>query len=53
MELSFLLIAVALILVNCSPSYDVVISNGMIYDSTGGALYKADIGLKDGYIKTI
>lgn len=48
-----LLIAVALILVNCSPSYDVVISNGMIYDGTGGAPYKADIGLKDGYIKTI
>ncbi|MDH4219457.1 MAG: hypothetical protein OEY18_07445 [Candidatus Aminicenantes bacterium] len=42
----------ALILVDCSPSYDVVISDGTIYDGTGGASYKADIGIKNGYIKT-
>lgn len=49
----FVLGLLALILAGCSPSYDVVISNGMIYDGTGGPSYKADIGIKNGYIKTI
>jgi len=50
----FLLLGVAaLLLVSCSPSYDVVISGGLVYDGTGGAPYKSDIGVKDGQIKTI
>jgi N-acyl-D-amino-acid deacylase len=51
--ISFLLGAVALLLVSCSPSYDVVISNGMIYDGTGSAPHKADIGIRDGSIRII
>lgn len=48
-----LLGVVALLLVSCSPSYDVVISGGLLYDGTGSAPYRADIGIKNGQIKTI
>lgn len=51
--ISILLGAVALFLVSCSPSYDVVISGGLVYDGTGSAPYEADIGIKGGQIKTI
>ena len=50
---STLLGLAALILVSCSPSYDVVISDGMVFDGTGAAPFKADIGIKDGFIRTI
>ena len=50
---SALLGLAALILVSCSPSYDVVISDGMVFDGTGAAPFKADIGIKDGFIRTI
>lgn len=33
--------------------YDVVITNGMIYDGTGGDPYQADIAVKDGLISII
>ncbi|MGD8535158.1 MAG: amidohydrolase family protein, partial [Candidatus Aminicenantes bacterium] len=49
----FVLGLAALLLVSCSSSYDVVISGGLIYDGTGSAPYEADIGIKDGRIKTI
>lgn len=48
-----LIIFTALILTHCSSSYDVVISGGTIYDGTGETPYRADIGIKDGTIKTI
>ncbi len=51
--ISFLLGAVALLLVSCAPSYDVVISGGLVYDGTGSAPYEADIGITNGQIKTI
>ncbi|MGD2201555.1 MAG: amidohydrolase family protein, partial [Candidatus Bathyarchaeota archaeon] len=44
---------VALLLVSCSPSYDIVVSDGMVYDGTGSVPYEADIGIRDGQIKTI
>ena len=34
-------------------SYDLVIKNGMVVDGSGGARYRADVGVKDGRIATI
>jgi len=51
--ISLLLGVCALLLGSCAPSYDVVISGGLIYDGTGSAPYEADIGITDGQIKTI
>ncbi|UCE22395.1 MAG: D-aminoacylase [Candidatus Aminicenantes bacterium] len=51
--ISLLLGTFALLLVSCAPSYDVVISGGLVYDGTGSAPYEADIGIKDGIIRTI
>jgi N-acyl-D-aspartate/D-glutamate deacylase len=50
---SALLGLAALILVSCSPSYDLVISDGIVFDGTGAAPFMADIGIKDGFIRTI
>lgn len=36
-----------------SAQYDVLIKNGKIYDGTGNAWYRADIGIKDGRITRI
>lgn len=48
------LLALALfILTSCSPSYDVVISDGMVFDGTGAAPFVADVGIKDGFIRAI
>jgi N-acyl-D-aspartate/D-glutamate deacylase len=44
---------IALFVVGCSTSYDVVIKGGTIYDGMGGAPYEADIGIANGIIKTI
>ena len=43
----------AIFLAGCSPSYDVVIKGGMVYDATGTLPYAADIGIADGIIKAI
>lgn len=43
----------ALLLAGCSTSYDLVIADGTIYDGTNGPPYAADIGIKNGTIKTI
>jgi len=51
--ISFLLGVCALLLVSCAPSYDVVISGGLVYDGTGSAPYEADIAIKDGVIRII
>ncbi len=51
--ISLLLGTVAFLLVSCAPSYDVVISGGLVYDGTGITPYEADIGIKDGVIRTI
>lgn len=51
--ISLLLGVCALLLVSCSPSYDVVITGGLICDGTGSAPYEADIGIKGGQLKTI
>ena len=37
----------------CSSEYDIVITGGSVYDGSGQTVFKADIGIKDGYIKTI
>lgn len=34
-------------------AYDLVIKNGMVVDGSGGARYRADVGVKDGRIATI
>ena len=44
---------IALFVVGCSTSYDVVIKGGTIYDGQGGTPYAADIGVANGFIKTI
>lgn len=49
----FLLGLCALFFIGCSTSYDVIIKGGTIYDGNGGAPYVADIGIKNGAIKTI
>jgi len=38
---------------NCSYDYDIIISNGTVYDGSGNPSIKADIGIKNGKIKTI
>lgn len=43
----------ALFVAGCSTSYDVVIADGTIYDGMGETPYVADIGIKNGIIKTI
>jgi len=37
----------------CSHDYDIIITNGTIYDGSGNSPIKADIGVKNGKIKTI
>ena len=37
----------------CSPGYDVIISDGLVYDGNGGAPYVADIGISGGRIAAI
>jgi N-acyl-D-aspartate/D-glutamate deacylase len=49
----FILSLLALFLMGCSTSYDVVIKGGMIYDGKGGAQRGADLGITDGIIKKI
>ena len=49
----FISCLLALVFMGCSPSYDVVISDGHIYDGTGEAPFKADIGIKNGTIAFI
>ena len=34
-------------------NYDVVVKNGTIVDGSGGARYRADLGIKDGKIRSI
>ena len=34
-------------------NYDVVVKNGTIIDGSGGARYRADLGIKDGKIRSI
>ena len=51
--IAIFLVATALIMVNCSSSYDVVIMDGMIYDGSGNPPYQADIGITNGRIKAI
>ena len=43
----------AFALIGCSSTYDMVIKNGQIYDGSGKEPYMADIGIKNGIIKTI
>lgn len=38
---------------SCSPTYDVIIRNGNIYDGSGLLAYKADLGIKDNKIAFI
>ena len=33
--------------------YDLVVKNGMVVDGSGGARYRADVGVKDGEIVKI
>ena len=47
------LVAIAVIMVNCSSHYDVVIKGGMIYNGSGNPPYQADIGITNGNIKTM
>jgi len=49
----FVWCSLVLIAEGCTTSYDVVIKGGTIYDGKGGAPYVADIGIKNGTIKTI
>jgi N-acyl-D-aspartate/D-glutamate deacylase len=49
----YILGLLALFLVGCSTSYDVVIKGGTIYDGMGGISFVADIGIEHGTIKTI
>jgi len=37
----------------CGPGYDVIISDGLVYDGNGGAPYVADIGISGGRIAAI
>lgn len=37
----------------CSPGYDVLITDGLIYDGNGGAPYVADIGIDGGRVAAI
>jgi N-acyl-D-amino-acid deacylase len=49
----FILILIVLATACQSYDYDVIITNGMIYDGTGGDPYQADIAVKDGRIQII
>ncbi|MCK5041495.1 MAG: D-aminoacylase [Sphingomonadales bacterium] len=54
----FLVTFTALFIASCSsdsdaPVYDVIITNGIIYDGTGGVPYKGDVALNDGYIAAV
>lgn len=43
----------ALVAAGCSSGYDVVIADGTVHDGLSGESYMADIGIKNGVIKTI
>ena len=44
------LIASSFSIMNCTPRYDILIQNGLVYDGNNGAPVKADIAIADGYI---
>lgn len=48
-----LLFLLAMISLQCSREYEVVLKGGTIYDGTGEAPYQADIGIEGGMIQTI
>jgi N-acyl-D-amino-acid deacylase len=50
--IAFLLL-LAFATLQCSRKYDLVISGGTLYDGSGGAPFKADIGIVDGTIRHI
>lgn len=52
-NLLLFLFAIIITFINCSTDYDTVIISGTIYDGSGNAGFKADIGIKDGRIKSI
>lgn len=41
------------LLLNCAPSYDVVILDGMVVDGTGRPPFQADVGISNQEIKSI
>ncbi|RLD21481.1 MAG: hypothetical protein DRI71_08870 [Bacteroidetes bacterium] len=47
------LVALSIFFISCSPDYDLVIEDGIIYDGLGGAPYIANIAVKDGKIVKI
>jgi N-acyl-D-amino-acid deacylase len=52
--LIFLLLALSVFMFSCSqPDYDVIIRNGMIYDGSGGAPFKADLAISADTIAAI
>ena len=53
-HLLFLLLALPVFLFSCSrPDYDVIIRNGMVYDGSGGAPFKADLAISADTIAAI
>ena len=42
-----------LLVFSCSPTYDVIIRNGTVYDGSGQAAYQADIAIKNDTIAAI
>ena len=45
--------ALYFVFTSCTPSYDIVIQNGLVYDGTGGVPFKADIAIAKGRIVKI
>jgi N-acyl-D-amino-acid deacylase len=52
-KLGILVLSLACLSIQCSESYDIVITGGTIYDGSGASPYVADIGIKGGIIQTI
>jgi N-acyl-D-amino-acid deacylase len=55
MRLTLLALFLLLTAISCqkSPKYDTIIRNGLVYDGTGNASFKADIGIKNDTIAFI
>ncbi|MEO1259217.1 MAG: D-aminoacylase [Bacteroidota bacterium] len=51
--LSIGFLAICLAMTNCTPQYEIIIQNGLVYDGSGAAPFEADIAVADGKIVEI